>query len=230
MFVLGKIIRFGFFLSLLFLVGDKVSKISDYTIDQLIVFFLLFNLFDIFGQTFFRGIYWFRELIISGGFDFSLIKPISPLFQAMTRKTDILDLPIFIIIILYLGNRASSLPFSTTVSFVFFSILGLFIITAIHISVAAFGIITTEVDHTVMIYRDISSMSRVPVDIYAEPVRSLITFIVPIGMAYTVPAKAFLGILSPEFYILSPLITFIFFLSSIKFWHFALTKYSSASS
>src|SRR4030042_278722 len=100
LFILGKIIRFSFFLILLTIIGERVSKISGYTLNQMIIFFLFFNFFDIFGQTFFRGIYWFREQVISGEFDFRLVKPMSPLFQALTRQTDILDLPIILIVII----------------------------------------------------------------------------------------------------------------------------------
>lgn len=230
MFIIGKFIRFGFFLTLLILIGDNVNQVSGYTLQQLITFFLFFNFFDIIGQLFFRGIYWFRQQIISGEFDFRLIKPINPLFAALTRQTDLLDLPLLFMITAYLVYQARLLPITTLALVLFLTILAFLIITAIHISVAALGILTTEVDHTIMIYRDVSSMARVPTDIYVLPIRFLITFILPIGIAYNFPAKAFLGILSFQFILLSILIAITFFFLSLRFWNHALTKYSSASS
>ena len=69
-------------------------------------------------------------------------------------------------------------------------VLGLVISAAFHILVLAMGIITLEIDHTVMIYRDLVGLGRFPIDIYKEPLRSLITFIVPIGLMISIPAGA----------------------------------------
>ncbi|MFC1748277.1 ABC transporter permease [Pseudomonadota bacterium] len=230
MFILGKFIRFGFFLVLLVLIGERVDHISGYTLHQMIIFYLFFNLFDIIGQLFFRGIYQFRQQIISGEFDFRLVKPMSPLFQALTRYTDILDIPLLILILFYLVREAVKQPLINLSMFCILFVSGFIIITAIHIFVAALGILTTEVDHTIMIYRDLSSMARFPIDIYALPIRGLLTFIIPIAIAFTVPAKAFMGLIDIQLLIWSLVLATVFFFLSLRFWRFALTKYSSASS
>ena len=71
MFMAGKFIRFFFFIWFLVVLEDRIQKVAGYTLDQLITFFLVFNLFDLFGQIFFRGIYWFRADVVSGNFDFT---------------------------------------------------------------------------------------------------------------------------------------------------------------
>ena len=230
MFMLGKFIRFASFIILLSLISGGVKKATGYTLQQMINFFLFFNLFDLIGQLFFRGIYWFRGQIISGEFDFMLLKPIAALFQVLSRHTDILDLPLLLVVSGYLLTQAVGMPVVNLFIFTILAISGGMIVTAVHIFVAALGVITTEVDHTIMIYRDLSSMARVPTDIYALPIKFLLTFIIPVSIAYTVPAKAFMGILEPNLIFISPTIGIIFFLSSLKFWQYALTKYSSASS
>lgn len=230
MFITGKFIRFGFFLLLLILIGERVSRVSGYTLNQMITFFLFFNFFDIFGQAFFRGLYWFRQQVISGEFDFRLAKPMSPLFQALTRHTDVLDVPLFVIIVVALVRQAVGMPLQTLGVFIVLTAAGMIIVTAIHVFIAGLGVITTEVDHTMMIYRDLSSMARVPTDIYAPSIRAFLTFIIPIGIAYTIPAKAFLGILSSGLIIYSIFASVIFFAASLVFWRYALTQYSSASS
>jgi ABC-2 type transport system permease protein len=230
LFMLGKIIRFIFFLIFLLIIGDRVTKVSDYTLDQMITFFLFFNLFDIFGQTFFRGIYWFREQVVSGEFDFRLVKPMNSLFQVLTRQTDVLDIPILFIVIISLFFKSLSLSLDTIFFTILLVISGLLIVTAIHIFVAGLGVITTEVDHTIMIYRDLSSMARVPVDIYSPSIRAFLTFVIPIGIAYTLPAKVFMELISIDFVISSLMISTLFTILSIIFWNYALTQYSSASS
>lgn len=230
MFITGKFIRFGFFWLLLILISDRVDQVSGYSLNQMVIFYLFFNLFDIIGQLLFRGIYWFRQQIISGEFDFRLLKPMSPIFQVLTRETDLMDLPLLAFVLIYLAKEAIHQPVSNLLYFLVLFIAGLLIITAIHIVVAGLGILTTEVDHTIMIYRDLSAMARFPIDIYALPIRTLLTFIIPISIAFTIPAKAFMGLINPQTFLFSFFISLFFFILSLKFWHFALSKYSSASS
>jgi ABC-2 type transport system permease protein len=81
-----------------------------------------------------------------------------------------------------------------------------------------------------MIYRDLTSMGRVPIDIYREPMRTILTFVIPVGVMMTVPAKAFLGLLSPWVVIISFILGVLFFFICFRIWKVALTKYASASS
>ena len=46
-------------------------------------FYLCFNVVDTIGQMLFREVYRFRPLIISGGFDMVLVKPLSPLVRVL---------------------------------------------------------------------------------------------------------------------------------------------------
>ena len=96
--------------------------------------------------------------------------------------------------------------------------------------VLAMGIITLEIDHTIMIYRDLTSFGRFPVDIYKQPIQGLLTYLIPVGIMITFPAKALMGLMSTGGVLLSLLIGVVAILLSFKFWNFALKKYASASS
>jgi ABC-2 type transport system permease protein len=230
LFMTAKLFRFGLFLVFLSLLHRSIQSVSGYTFDQLVTFFLVFNLFDMFGQFFFRGIYWFREQVVSGELDFKLIKPMNVLFQVLTRQTDILDLPVFLVVLAYLARQGFSLtPIQLATTFLV--IIGaLLIITAVHIVVAGLGVVTTEVDHTIMIFRDLSAMARMPVDIYTPLVRSLLTFVIPIALAYTFPAKALLGLLSISSGFLCLGAGILSLIIALLFWNRAVKEYSSASS
>lgn len=230
MYLAGKFIRFYFFLWLLFRLEDQVTKVSGFTINQLIVFFLVFNIFDMFGQIFFRGVYWFRGKVLSGEFDFDLLKPINPLFQVLSQRTDFLDIPLFLIVAAMLAKYLSAANLLTWLLFAFISLASILLITAVHVGIAALGVLTTEVDHTMMIYRDLSNMGRVPVDIYTKFIRALLTFVFPIAVITTFPAKVLMNLLSWQYLLFSILVSLFLFLLSLKFWKYALTKYSSASS
>ncbi|HTK03748.1 MAG TPA: ABC-2 family transporter protein, partial [Alphaproteobacteria bacterium] len=160
------------------------------------------------------------------------VKPVNALFRVLLGGPDPIDLitiPPIIFVVVWIGSTLNP-DMLHTIYYVLLVINGLLIAAAFHIAVLAFGIITLEVDHLIMVYRDLSSMGRFPIDIYKQPLKGILTFIVPIGIMVTLPAKALAGLVSPLGIILSILIGVFVFFVSLKFWNFAVTKYTSASS
>lgn len=232
-FLLGKVLRFIFFGIFLIALVGQVKMLASYTLFQAAFFYLAFNLMDTITQLFFREVYRFRQLVVSGEFDLVLSKPMSPLFRALVGGADPLDLLMlipYIGMLLYVGRLLEGISFPNAFLFLFLFANGFLVATACHIIVLAMGVVTTEIDHAVMIYRDLTSMGRVPVDIYREPIRGIITFVIPVGLMMTFPVKALLGLLSPQVIILSFVLGFSFFIFSLRIWKYALTRYSSASS
>lgn len=232
-FLTGKLMRFIFFVVFLLAIFTKTQFLANYSVFQTIFFFLTFNLLDNIAQLFFREVYRFRPLIITGQFDLILVKPISPLFRALAGGADPLDLIMlipFIGSLIFVGEKIGHLTLFNLTAYCLLLANGLVIATGFHILVLSLAILTTEIDHTVMIYRDLTSMGRLPIDIYREPLRSVLTFGVPVGIMMTFPAKAFFGLLTPLSVLLSLVFGFVFFFICTRVWLYSLTKYSSASS
>lgn len=234
LFIVAKTLRFlFFFLFLLHLMGNT-GGLLGFTRDQAILFFLIWNIVDVTTQLFFRGVYFFRQKVVNGELDFYLSKPMNPLFRIITGNTDLVDLTTLVMLIIYIAwfLSQSSLTVSPGAFSLFLVLLiaSFLIALAFHIVVVAIGILTTEVDHTIMIYRDITQMARFPIDIYTEPLRSILTFALPVAIMFTVPAKTLMGLISPLTIFTSLLITIASLLFSMRLWRYALTKYSSASS
>ena len=231
-FLTGKVLRFVFFTLFIFFLVKGSQGLAGYTLHQSIFFFLTFNLVDITSQFLFREVYRFRPQLISGDFDLALVKPFSPLFMSLMGGADIIDLitiPPLIFTIFYIGSQLT--PSILHIAFyVLLIVNGLLIATAFHIFVLGFGIITLEVDHLVFIYRDIINLGKLPVDIYREPIRSIITYLIPVGVMITLPAKALMGLVSPIGIIATLGIGAVALVASYRFWNFALTRYTSASS
>lgn len=231
-FLTGKVLRFIFFFGFLFFLVLGTKTLAGYNSNQAIFFFLTFNLIDVMAQFFFRGVYTFRPRIVSGDFDLILVKPISSLFQSLTGGADVIDLitiPPLLFAVWYVGSLLNPNMLNITY-YILLLLNGFLIATAFHILVLAFGIITMEVDHTIMIYRDLTALGRFPVDIYRQPLQGFLTYLVPVGLMITLPAKALMGLVSLP----GVLASFGFGLTavfiSLRFWDFALKKYSSASS
>src|SRR3989304_8396864 len=231
-FLIGKILRFAFFIAFLVFLLRGTQNLAGYNLNQTMFFFLTFNLVDVVSQFLFREVYRFRPLIVSGGFDLVLAKPISPLFRSLMGGADILDLftiPPLVALVYIVGSSLGPAPLEI-LYYLLLLVSGLLIATSFHIAVISLGIVTFEIDHTIMIYRDLTSLGRFPVDIFREPLRGFLTFLVPVGIMVTLPAKALMGLVNLQAVVLSFTLSLVLIFLSIKFWNFALTSYSSESS
>jgi len=232
-FLLGKSLRFIFFLVFLGTLFSKTQLIAQYTALQAMFFYLTYNIVDTTTQLFFREVYRFRPMIVSGDFDLVLVKPINPLFRALAGGADPLDLFMLVPYIGALAYTAHLLRIITITNVSVYMLLllnGILIAAGFHILVLALAILTTEIDHAIMIYRDLTSMGRVPVEIYRDPLRSILTFVVPVGIMMTFPAKAFLGLLSFRTIAFSCFLGVAFVSVCYRVWKYSLSRYSSASS
>lgn len=231
-FLFGKILRFGFFIAFIVFLLKGTNTLAGYNLNQTLFFFLTFNLIDVITQFLYREVYRFRPLVVSGSFDLVLTKPINALFRSLMGGADILDfmtIPPLILAVYFLGRSLN--PTSTQVLlYLFLVINGFLIATAFHIAVLSLGIITLEIDHTIMIYRDLTNLGRFPIDIYKEPLKGILTYLIPVGIMVTLPAKALMGTVSFWGVIVSFVLGIVALFVSLRFWNFALTKYSSASS
>ena len=232
-FMFGKILRFLFFLLFLLILISRTDAIAGYSAWQIIFFFLTFNIVDTLAQFFLREVYRFRSYVISGDFDYFLTKPMPPLFRLLFGGSDILDLPILFILVIFLGVALTKIGGINIFGVILYTglLINAFLIAlAFHILVLSIGILTTEVDNTLWLYRDVTSMGRVPIDIYREPLKWIITFIFPVGIMMSFPAKAVFGLLSLELILISVLVSATLFYLSVKLWNTSLKKYSSVSS
>lgn len=231
-FLTGKILRFLLFLGFIYFLIQGTKSLAGYDTNQVIFFFLVFNVVDVLGQFLFREVYRFRPKIVTGDFDLTLVKPANALFVSILGGADLMDfitIPPLIIATWYFGSLLHPSVLST-LYFVLLLVNSFLITTAFHVAVLAFAIITLEIDHMVMIYRDLTSFGRFPVDIYKQPLQGILTYLIPVGVMITFPAKALMGLMTTGGILISLVVGVTALFISLRFWNFALTKYTSASS
>ena len=232
-FLVGKILRFLMLFYFLYILINETKTLAGFDIYQVIFFFATFSLVDIIPQLFLRETYRFRHYVISGFFDYILTKPMSPLFRSLFGGSDALDIPLLLLSIgflIYSGSHIGPITFIGVLLYLLLLVNALVIAFSIHVFILGFGIITTDVDNGVMLYRDITKMGQIPVDVYRAPVNFLITFVLPVGIMMSFPVKALLGMLSFQFIGISILFAVVFLFGSLRFWRFAVNQYQSASS
>lgn len=230
-FVIGKCLRVGLFMLFLFFLLNKSQTLGGYSKDQVIVFYLSFNIIDTLAQLLFREVYRFRDIVISGNLDFLLLKPTNTLNRLLLGGADLFDL-LFLIIIcaftylyIYLNLGFGWIEFW---AYLLLLANGMVIAASIHIIILGLGVITTSVDRLMMFYRDLSSMLRIPVDLYIEPIRTFLTFVIPLGIMMTFPPKALMGYLGFDEIALYLVIGIICLYVSIVFWKYSLRFYAGS--
>jgi ABC-2 type transport system permease protein len=234
LFIVGKVLRFSLFFVFIFSILSSTKSLVGYTREQVIFFFLVFNLVDILIQFLYRGIYTFRFRVVSGDYDIDLVKPWPSFFRPVFGSADFLDFLTLIPLWAYFFWFISRYQLlSGSAGFLLFLLLlvnSLVVGFAFHLFVCAVCVITLKIDHLVWVYRDLTNMARFPTDIYQKGIQYLLTFTIPVVILITVPAKALLGLLSWQWIGLSFLIGGVSLWASLRFWCFALSRYSSASS
>ncbi len=231
-FVIGKLIRFGMFFLLLAVLFNSTKALAGFTREQIFVVFLTYTLVDSISQLLFREVYRFRGRVVTGDFDLDLIKPLNSLFRPLLGGIDVLDaitlLP-YLIVFVQITRGMQIQPLSVAL-FILLLLNALFISAGFHIIVLSLGVVTSEIDHAILIYRDIFQMGRFPTSIYTGLVRNVLTFVVPLTIMITVPAKVLFGLYSLQTLLAAFATSLIFLLVSLRLWQYALQKYTSASS
>lgn len=230
-FTFGKIVRFALFGFFIYHLLHNSRLLAGYTLVETMIFFLTYNFIDSMTQFIFRQVYRFRPLVITGELDLILVKPFHPFLRILIGGVDILDVFPSVLIFGLLSYFIFQLDTITSIDvFIYILLLvnGFILGASFHILVLTLGILTTGVDHTIMIYRDISRMTALPIDIYREPLRTILTFVIPIGLMMSIPVKGLLNILSLPFILLCFGFSFFVLFLSLKSWNYALQKYQSA--
>ncbi len=234
LFMVGKALRLGMALLVLWLVKENVTQFAGYTTDQVIVFFLTYQLIDLVAQVFYRGVYMFGQQVKHGDFDFLLAQPLSPLFRSLTGLPDINDtlflIPNLVITFWLLTHLDLNITFTSFLWYLVLMVNSFLIATALHILVLVMGILTTEIDGIIWLYRDLTRMGQYPVTIYPELLKLALFIIIPVGVMVTIPAEVLINV-NPRYTAVAALVFGpVFLWLSILAWKWGLKRYSSASS
>jgi ABC-2 type transport system permease protein len=233
-YFLGKMVRLVFFILLIVSVFGHVDSLAGYDENEVLLFFLSFNLMDVLAQALFRGIYLFRDDIRSGNFDFTLEKPINPLFFAMSRLIDILDIiflfPIIALTVLAITQLPQDISLISWFTAGLYCLISLVLLTSIHILSAAVTVMTAESENLIWLYRESMAIGRFPPEIYSRTLRTVFTYLMPVIIIVAMPVKALIGLLAWQNMLISIIIAILFFSASILAWNQGIKHYSSASS
>jgi ABC-2 type transport system permease protein len=233
-FLAGKLIRLLFFFAFVAAVFNHTETLAGYSLVETALFFLTFNIVDITAQIFFRGIYGARRTVQDGDFDFYLVQPCSPLFRMACSMVDFLDIvtmvPVLILTAMVFSRLPAGIPWTNYLTYILLTANGVAIAFGIHVFVAGLAVRTQELENAIWIYRDVMFMGKFPIDIYAGPARWALTWVLPIAVMVSFPAKALLGRLAMTSVLHAFGLSSALLALSGWYWLNSISKYTSSSS
>lgn len=227
-------------LGLLFVILNRFQQIQGWTMGEMAFLYALLTFAHGFANLIFAQLIHFDQLIVSGEFDRTLVRPLSPLGQVIFSKFDASTAAHLIIgfVALYFGSHLAGIEWTVKKIMLFPVIVfgGVLIAGAIRLMVAAVAFWTLRnrsLVHTVVF----SSKEFIlyPVTIYNMGVQFFLTFIFPIAFINFYPAHLFLdrsgeNLLHPALEMGTPLVGIILFTISIFAWKAGVDHYQSSGS
>jgi ABC-2 type transport system permease protein len=176
----------------------------------------------------------FNQSIRDGSMDYTLLQPINSMFLVtfsritVWRAWDLILAAILIVVGLNMsGDTTTAVDILT---FILLTISGAIVIYSLWIVLIALTFWFTKFDNNVTILQALLDAGRYPVTVYPVWLRILVTFVIPIAVATTIPLQGLRGDLTPIRVLMFVGIGVVSFLIASQVWKRGLKQYSGASS
>ena len=190
-------------------------------------------------NTLMAGLLWpntekFNASVRDGSLDYTLLQPVNSQFLVsfaritIWRAWDLVLAVILIVVGIHISGDSTSL--SSVLKFLLLTTSGTVVIYSLWIVLIAFTFWFTKFDNNVTILQALLDSGRYPATIYPAWLQVIITFIIPIAVATTVPLQALRGDLSNVQVLIFLGVGIASFWVAALVWKFGVRRYSGASS
>jgi ABC-2 type transport system permease protein len=175
----------------------------------------------------------FMEDVRLGTLDFTLTKPVDAQALVSMRQIEVwklIDVAIGLAVLgVAISQLGATIGLSEAIAFVVTLLAGVTIIYSFLLLLATCAFWFVRLDNILNIFQSMYEAGRWPIGIYPPWLRGLLTFLVPIGFAVTVPTEGLIGRLSPA--VLGGALGLAIALPLVArwFWTIGVRHYSGAS-
>ena len=233
--ILLNIMWLGWELLSLNIIFSNTTTLGGWGLGELIALLGVFRLVN----TLMIALIWpntekFNQSIRDGSMDYTILQPVNSMFLVTFSRITvwrIWDLVLAVILIVVGINMAGDIttPFNI-LTFILLAITGTLIIYSLWIVLIALTFWFTKFDNNVTILQALLDAGRYPSTVYPVWLRVIVTFVIPIAVATTIPLQALRGELEPSRILLFIGVSIISFWIATKVWKLGLKQYSGASS
>ncbi len=175
----------------------------------------------------------FMEDIRLGTLDFMILKPEDAQFLISVRQIEIWKLiDVFLgsaVLIVALVQLGAQVGLGQAAAFGVALLAGATIVYSFWLILATSAFWFVKTENILVIFQAMYQAGRWPVTIYPAWLQSILTFLVPIAFAVTVPAEALTGRLTTPTLLLAVGVAIVLFSVSRWFWRFGIKFYAGAS-
>jgi ABC-2 type transport system permease protein len=233
--ILLNIMWLGWELLSLSIIFSNTETIGGWGLGELIALLGVFRLVN----TLMIALIWpntekFNQSIRDGSMDYTLLQPINSMFLVTFSRITVWrvwDLILAIVLIVVGVSMSGEIATPLNIlTFILLTVSGAIVIYSLWIVLIALTFWFTKFDNNVTILSALMDAGRYPVTVYPVWLRIIVTFIIPIAVATTIPLQGLRGDLDLGRILMFVAIGVISFLIASQVWKRGLKQYSGASS
>jgi len=233
--ILLNIMWLGWELLGLNIIFGNTTSLGGWGFGELITLLGVFRLVN----TFMIALIWpntekFNQSIRDGSMDYTILQPVNSMFLVTFSRMSvwrIWDLVLAVVLIVTGINISGDITTPLSIlTFLLLTMSGTIVLYSLWIVLIALTFWFTKFDNNVTILQALLDSGRYPVTVYPVWLRIIVTFIIPIAVATTVPLQALRGDLNLLRVLMFLGISTISFLIASRVWKAGLKQYSGASS
>ncbi len=233
--VANAVINFATQLLAISVVFSQTSDLRGWSREDLVVLVGVHALVSgVLGLVISPSINAFMTSIREGTFDFLLTKPADAQLLASVQSVApqaITSLVAGVVLIVYgLVSGAGAPGIPAVLAFLLMLIAGVCMVYSFMMLLASMAFWFVKLDNIMNIFNTMfGTAGNWPITIFPGWMRVMLTFIIPIAFAVTVPAQALTGTLTVRSALLAIAVALAFLLVSRWFWRYAIRFYTGAS-
>jgi ABC-2 type transport system permease protein len=233
--ILLNLMWMGWELLSLSIIFSNTQSLGGWGLGELIALLGVFRLVN----TLMMAIVWpntekFNLSVRDGSLDYTLLQPANSMFLITFSRITvwrIWDLFLaFGLIAAGIRMAGDAATPASIAAFLLLTLSGTMVIYSLWIVLIAFTFWFTRFDNNVTIMQALLDAGRYPVSVYPVWLRVIVTYVIPIAVATTVPLQALRGELNPVQILMFLGIAFGSFLLATRVWNVGIKRYSGASS
>jgi ABC-2 type transport system permease protein len=175
----------------------------------------------------------FMEDIRLGTLDFMLTKPVDAQILASMRQVEvwkIIDVGVgVLVLIVAMVQLGANIGVVEAVGFLITLLAGVTIIYSFLLILATCAFWFVKLDNILQIFQSMYEAGRWPIAVYPPWLRMMLTFLVPVGFAVTIPAEGLVGRMTPLSLLGAIALAIALPRVARWFWKIGVRRYSGAS-